>query len=89
MKKLFMMCALLAFSFAPLAHASEDKNTTVSYSKKKSGGVPFSSDKNNASQDEAAAAEDEKVADIEPAAGAYEETDSSDDLSKSMKLPRK
>lgn len=90
MKKITILAALIAFSFTPFTVAqAEESSAKVSYSKKKAGGVPFYSDEETASE-ETAATEETAPADIEPAAGAQEpQEEEGDDLSKSMKLPRK
>jgi len=94
MKKLLILCALITFSYAHTANANGSETEVPSYSKKKSGGVPFPSksepvtDEQVVENSDENATNEESLANIEPAAGAYDE-EKSDDLSKSMKLPRK
>ena len=95
MKKLLILCALITFSYAHTANANGSETEIPSYSKKKSGGVPFTSkskpvtDEQIVENSNESATNEENLADIEPAAGAYDDDEKSDDLSKSMKLPRK
>ncbi len=85
--KLVAFAACLAFAIAPMGTSLAG---APDYSKKKSGGVSFSNDK----EETTAATSGTEATDpsqIEPAAGGYEEEDEAQEksLADDMKLPRK
>lgn len=84
--KFFTFAICLAFAIAPISASFAG---APDYSKKKSGGVAFTPDE--PAEDTTEATDETNPADIEPAAGGYEEEETNEEnsLADDMKLPRK
>ena len=90
--KFIVMLSLAVFMAVPTYVSAEEGSSKVSYSAKKQGQFPFKADaQSDGAQVQNTADDQIHPADIEPAAGASDSDEAfqSDNLSDSIKLPRK